>query len=140
MKIYLASYFNTRARLLPIRDAIAVMGHRVVSTWLDEGPEPNEGKNVLPEEERYGLYALRDYQEIKDCDLLIADTFDVTERGGREVELGYALGKMKQVWVVGPRRNVFHFTVRHFETWENALKELSTMVGSYASIYSHPDP
>ena len=124
VKIYIASYFNTKARLLPIRDQLNAMGYHVISTWLDE-PTTNNTHPFLPPSEADSVrYAIRDYQEIQDCDLLICDTFDETLRGGREVELGYALGKMKQVYVVGPRRNVFHFTVRHFDTWEACIEFL----------------
>ena len=130
MKIYIAGYFNTKDRLLSVRDDIVRMGHVVVSTWLDEAPVPE------PEYDKWLSYAVRDYDEIASCDLLICDTFDVTERGGREVELGYALGRMKSVWVVGPKRNVFHYSVRNFETWPKVLLELSSMTGNYASLHS----
>lgn len=134
MKIYIAGFFDAQARLRGMRDKVTEIGHVVVSSWLDETAAQS------PEYDKWTGYALRDYAEIGMCDLLICDTFDVAERGGREVELGYALGRQKQAWVVGPKRNVFHYTVRNFETWPRVLEVLSTTLGSYASIYSRPFP
>ena len=129
MKIYVASYFNTRARLYPIVRRIREAHHIVVSTWLDEprpGGQPDSTTQTSDySDDELAGFALRDYREIGQSDLLIVDTFDETPRGGREVELGFATGLGLFTWIVGPRRNVFHYVVdRHYETWEDCLHAL----------------
>lgn len=114
MNIYLASFFDTRERLRPIRDKLQEMGHTVVSSWIDE-QETVIG--LTPQQSRAA--ASRDLEEIKACDLLILDTLDENSRGGREVEFGYTLDSMAIAWIVGPTRNIFHsLATHHFTTWE----------------------
>lgn len=123
MKIYLAGFFDTRARLRPIRDAIWQIGHEVVSTWLDEVAIPSN----MTQEIWYKKLAMRDLAEIRSADMLLVDTADETPRGGREVEFGFALGRFQgiEIWIVGPQRNVFHrLADRHFEEWKPALAAL----------------
>ena len=100
------------------------MGHQVLSHWLDEVSKP-EG---MDEEIWWKKLALRDLVDVYASDLLIVDTLDITPRGGREVEYGFALSRFQeqQVWVVGPYRNVFHrLADLEFETWEQCLEWLS---------------
>lgn len=123
MKIYIASFFDTRERLRPVRDELWKLGHEVVSTWLDEAAKPSS----MDTEIFYKKLASKDLAEINSADLLILDTNDLTPRGGREVEYGFALGRFqsKQVWIVGPSRNIFHrLADRHFDTWEDCLNAL----------------
>lgn len=71
--------------------------------------------------------ALKDLCEINASDLLILDTEDVTPRGGREVELGFALGRFQEkiIYMVGPVRNVFHTLVdRRFDNWDQLMATL----------------
>lgn len=77
--------------------------------------------NLAPE-----VCAVRDLTEVEGCRLLIVDTNEVNERGGREVEFGYAIKSEKWIWVVGPKRNVFHYMpgVRHFRDWLDVLDAL----------------
>lgn len=122
-KIYIAGFFDTRERLLPIRDKIREMGHEVLSSWLDEKSNPTG--ELTPE--LAGSYAIRDLMEIRQSNLIIVDTLDVTSRGGREVEYGYSLNNVFRMdsWVVGPKRNIFHYLAnKHFNTWEEALDAL----------------
>ena len=123
MKIYMAGFFDTRARLRPIRDRLRAQGAVVLSSWLDE-----EGVTYQTVDDAYKTScALRDLEEVQACDILILDTLDESSRGGREVEYGYALGKMKQVWVVGPLRNVFHYVAaKHFSSWDEVMAWLAS--------------
>ena len=129
MHIYIASYFNTRQRLKPVLEVISSQGHVLTASWLWEsregrGSDQTTALHDYTFEEKAG-FAPRDYREIRQSDLIIVDTFDETPRGGREVELGYATGLGLQTWVVGPRRNVFHYIIhRHFEIWEDCLDAL----------------
>lgn len=133
LRIYIAGFFDTRERLYPVRDTLNTMGHEVTSTWLDEQQNdkaPGEVSKTIAEAMKkyegttsadYLGYAVRDLADIDRSDLVAVDTADITPRGGREVEVGYALGTGKHVVVVGPQRNVFHMlAVEVFPTWEDA--------------------
>ena len=127
MKCYIASFFDTRARIKPHADALWAKGHEITSSWLQEVARP-EG---MTREEFWKKLAIKDLAEINAADLLILDTFDVTPRGGREVELGFALGRFqtKSIYLVGPVRNVFHTLVdRHYDTWDALLADIPDVV------------
>lgn len=123
-RIYIASFFDTRQRLRPVRDELWKMGYEVTSTWLDETAKP-AGMSI---QEFFKKLAIKDVAEIQKADILIVDTFDVTPRGGREVEYGVALGQFqsKLLFVVGPKRNIFHELADHqFNGWEECLDYLN---------------
>lgn len=120
-QIYISGKFESQERLRHERDRIHATGAgKVVGTWLDEEPQPCGG--ALPRQARE--YAIRDCAEIDKADLLILDTKDENIRGGREVEYGYALGRNCEVWIVGPKRNVFHEFAPCFFSWDDALDAL----------------
>ena len=134
MRVYIAGYFTTRDRLRPIRDQLWKLGHEVVSTWLDEVKHPDS----MDEETFFKKLALRDLAEIRSADLIIVDTFDVTERGGREVEFGFALGRFQgiETWIVGPMRNVFHrLADLVFDDWTQALEFLTPVPTEAVAMY-----
>jgi hypothetical protein len=120
--IYIAGRYEAKERLKRQRAIIEYGGEvRVVGTWLDE---ENTG---TPTPEQSKEYAIRDWGEIMWlADLLILDTFDEDDRGGREVEFGLMLGRGSQyVWIVGPQRNVFHHVAaQHFGTWASAYRAI----------------
>ena len=122
MRVYIASFFDTRARLYPIRAMLREMGYVVTSTWLDETPSVAEEDMVS----YFASCAQRDWEDLRSSDLLIIDTSDETPRGGREVELGLALAWRKKVFRVGPPRNVFHYFLRGFKTWDDMLAYLKS--------------
>ena len=120
MKIYLAAKFERRAELRPIRDKLWAMGHEVVSNWIDEVKKP-EG---MSSDQFKRKLAVKDLAQIESADLFILDTFVVSERGGKEVEFGLALGQFQGilVYIVGPIRNVFHHLCdRNFDSWDEFL-------------------
>lgn len=121
MRIYLASNFGSQSRLRPIRTNLERLGHEVVSTWLDE---PGAQSFELNPDKGPG-YSLRDLGEVASCDLLIIDTQEESCTGGREVEYGAALVQGKQLWRVGPSRNIFH-TIAHrvFSNWNECYANL----------------
>jgi len=128
MRIYIASFFNTRARLQHPVQTLQGLGHRIVSSWLKESREgkgPDAATKIADykSEELQG-FAIRDIGEIVIADLVICDTIDETPRGGREVEIGIALGLGKPFWIVGPRRNVFHYVAeKQFSEWWYLFQE-----------------
>ena len=123
MRIYISGCFESRSRLAARRGEVEARGHGVASSWLDEPDQ--KGPVVLSDPEKCLEYAQRDYSEVLASELLIVDTEDTNTRGGREVEVGIALAFGRKLWVVGPRRNIFHYLAhRHFPAWEEALEQL----------------
>lgn len=118
------------------RAEIEGMGYKCVSGWLDETPLPGapelQGGYLLPNDiegvEHFKDLSIRDLTDVCHCDVLIS--FTETEhryhRGARHVEMGIAIATKKELWVVGPRENVFHYLpwVRHFENWEQCRERL----------------
>lgn len=130
MRVYIASFFDTRVRLRPIRDTLWSHGFEVVSSWLDEIAKPVG----MTKEEFWKKLAMKDLAEVNAADLVILDTIDMNCRGGREVEFGFALGcfQSKLVYIVGPTRNVFHTLAdRRFNTWDECLAYLEVMSESF---------
>ncbi|KKK68988.1 hypothetical protein LCGC14_2938560 [marine sediment metagenome] len=126
MKVYLAARFERRHEIRPVRDDLWKMGHEVVSTWFDEVARRED----MPIDTFYKKLALKDIAQIESADLFILDTEIPSERGGKEVEYGYAIGQFQRimVWIVGPARNVFHqLADRRFNTWAECLIVLGEM-------------
>ena len=123
MKVYYAGFFDSQKRIRAEADKMWLKGHEVCSTWLYETSRP-EGMTT---DEFWKKLAIKDLAEINAADLLVLDTIDVTPRGGREVELGFALGRFqgKSIYMVGPVRNVFHTLVdRKFDSYEDLMKDI----------------
>ena len=98
-----------------MRDHVQALGHTVIGTWLDEeGSETPTPQDALS-------YAVRDLGEVRTADLLILDTLDVNERGGREVEYGAAFAWGIPTVRVGPARNVFHQLQKEYPDWDTLL-------------------
>ena len=125
MKIYVASFFNTRDRILPYVAQLREMRHVITSSWLSEAPRGDitktETKLYTPAELQG--FAVADVLELHNSDVIILDTVDVTPRGGREVEWGaFVFGKVRFGYIVGPKRNVFHeLATGYFDCWENCV-------------------
>lgn len=114
--IYVAGKFTAQARLRGEAQELRRMGFTVSSTWLDETATDYNATDEYKLE-----CAQRDVDEVLECNTFILDTLDVSDTGGREVELGIALrGDADMFLLVGPRRNVFHFLpeIRQFDTWD----------------------
>jgi len=122
MKIYVAGSFVSRNRLRPVRDILWSMGHECVSTWLDEVAKPIP----MTQKEFYKKLAMKDIAELKSADLVIVDLIDPSSSGGRDTELGLALGAFsaKQVYLVGKPVCVFHeLADKQYDTWDQLLTE-----------------
>lgn len=87
-----------------------------------------------------GTYAARCMSQIIGSDLLIYDTLGMS-RGGRDTELGFALGLRVAAWIVGPveHGNLFLMLERpgcridRFPGWPAALAELRVQAERSAS-------
>ena len=123
MKIYIAGKVTAARRLREERQTLRKLGHDCKSSWMDL---------AIPYPENFGAAAFdtateanRDLAEIEECELLIIDTQDMSETGGREFEMGFAFAKDKVIYRVGPRRHIFHDNVSAvFENWRQVHAEL----------------
>ena len=117
--VYIAGFFDAQRRLRAVRDRLrTITSWFIRARWLDE--VASQVPLVTPPSlsDDYRRYAERDLEDIMNCHLVLVDTLDVTPRGGREVEVGYALGLGIPFIVVGPKRNVFHeLHAGHFADW-----------------------
>ena len=143
MRIYLAARYSRREELNDYKADLEAMGHVVTSRWLSgehkwdgEGVEHSENDDMLTvPPEIAQRFAMDDLEDIDVADALIAFT-EVARtgpaRGGRHVELGYALGRDLIVFAVGPVENVFvaHPSVTVFDRWEP--DRISKMAEQYA--------
>jgi hypothetical protein len=123
MKIYIASRFADRERLRKHAHKIWDLGHEVTSSWLDEVKKASG----MSHDEFWTKLGRKDLQEICASDLLIRDVHDISSTGGADTEYGFALARHQHclIWLIGPKRNVFHMLAdKHFKNWNEALKEL----------------
>ncbi len=114
--VFIAAKFETRGEIKLVREDLRAMGYTVVCRWLDESGDG------YPGDEYWQSRSDIDWDDTAEAGIFVLDTRTVSNTGGREVELGRALACGKEVFLVGPRRNVHHFRVRTiFEDWDKAL-------------------
>lgn len=136
MRIYLAARYSRRQEMVGYAEQIQEAGHIVVARWLAgdhkiadsdlDGiyPEAPHGERVL---KLAAEYAGEDLADIAAADLVIVflePQRSPNSRGGRLVEMGYAAGRGKAVWLVGTGyENAFCAlpAFRKFETWADCL-------------------
>ena len=133
-KIYLAAGYSRKAEIHKYKERLEAEGFTVVSTWTEEPhviPENGDTTKIFKSQTdpQKTEIATRDLEELDQADTLVlfSEDPDVPHvRGGRHVEFGYALKASKDIYVIGPKENIFHFTpgVKHlpdFETLELVL-------------------
>jgi hypothetical protein len=76
----------------------------------------------------YQKLGMKDIAEIVSCDLFIYDGLEPSTSGGRDTELGVALGRFQhcQIWAVSlQKRNPFTTLAdRQFDSWDALLVEV----------------
>lgn len=112
MKFYIAARYGRKAEAKALALKLQELGHGITSTWIDQAEDEmlyDQGPDAA------ARFAQKDLNEISSADGLIAlsETEDsVYGRGGRHVELGYALAAGCRIIVIGPRENLFHYLLR----------------------------
>lgn len=123
-RIYIAASFAARERLRPVRDRLFAMGYDVTSSWLDEVAQP-EGMDKDTFDRKL---AIKDLVEAGSADILIQDTLTESTTGGSHTEWGIGLARFQRqrLYIVGPRKSVFHqLADRQFDTWEACFEHLT---------------
>lgn len=131
---YLAARYSRHDEMQGVRDVLEGLGHSVTSRWIDCHTDI-EGDHTSS----FSVETLNDPTKLGDCryvaihDLIDIDRADVLlsfsgggRKGGRHVEVGYALGRGKPVIVIGDRENVFHTlaAVTHYRSWPHFVMSL----------------
>lgn len=120
MKVYISGKWEARRWLRDWAGRVSTLGYDVTSSWLNE--EGSRDLDLLEQQVTSG----RGIREITASDLLILDTFDLDEYGGREVEMGVALACHIPIVIVGPPRNIFHsLAIRRLSSWSAVLDFLA---------------
>ena len=129
LKVYVAGMFFTKELRKSQATELRASGITVTSRWLDESVPHTVTMKDVPDK-YHEETAQADLEDIDNADILIAFvptdseltqvSIATASRGGRHVEMGYALGKNKQIFVVGPKENIFHhmpYGVTHFDSF-----------------------
>jgi len=113
MRIYLAASYSRRKELCGYAEVLKGYGHEITSRWLNGA---HEAADENPTQEEMARWATEDISDIQLSDALIAFTEPPksgASRGGRHVELGYAIAIKDieepdfMVFTVGPVENIF---------------------------------
>ena len=130
MKIYLAARYSRRSQMQMYADELWRAGHSITSRWIKEphclGLDEDDD-NLEPE--LAGKFAMEDVNDLRAADVVIAFTEEPAAnwtRGGRHVEFGIAVEAGKNVYVVGPRENIFYALpqVKHYPTWSELYRDV----------------
>ena len=132
--VYLASVYQSRDVLRGWRDTVFTpAGIEVTSNWLEE-PHGLETQPRDLTEAECREYALLDLGDVDAAQHLVSfscadDTppFVNNGRGGRHVELGYALALGRIVWLVGRPENMLQYAVPK-ERWCDNVYEAADMI------------
>jgi hypothetical protein len=119
--VYVAGKFSAKDRLRAMTERLRGAGYTITSSWVHAPTSADYRMGTDPVLE--AREADRDRREVLISDILIVDTLDESVTGGREVEVGLALGKGLTVYVVGPVRNVFHrLADQAFGSWDELVE------------------
>lgn len=136
-RIYLAAPYPRKDEIMAYRDELASLGFDVTSSWLEEKHAPNVALHEVSQSlsKRYAIF---DLEDVDRADVLISFTEPQGtshSRGGRHVEFGYALARGKELWIVGPVENIFHYLVPEdhiFESWAALMSKAHNIGGWFA--------
>lgn len=110
-RVYVASRYSRRDEMRDVAEQLSERGFIVSSTWLQEDYPLNMNLDGLTPEQHAEI-ATQDLEDVISSDILIffaEDQNNQPPRGGRHVELGYALALGVNVYIVGQRENIFHY-------------------------------
>jgi nucleoside 2-deoxyribosyltransferase len=113
MKYYLAARYSRHAEMQGYARQLETIGHHVTSRWITAhgGTEPVSwnGKKIRARLEDAKKIALADLSDIDAAHCLIFFSEDGPNgsKGGRHVEVGYAIAKGKSFILIGEYDNIF---------------------------------
>src|SRR5271154_3998061 len=124
--IYLAARYSRKDEMREVAAVLRGWGYRITSSWLGEPHDANTTLDQLAPKENEE-YAQIDLDDITDSDVMVffsEDPLVGTPRGGRHFEMGYATAHRIDIYVIGPRENIFHYlpSMKHYETFKEFLR------------------
>ncbi len=122
-RFYIAGRYARRAELAQVADQIErLTGWTSTARWLT-GDHQDIGPDDDPDRMRH--VAQQDLHDIREADVVFAFTEPPdtpgAARGGRHVELGYAIAHRKVIVTIGPLENVFCSIPHNADTVLEAL-------------------
>ena len=120
MRVYLAGPFSWKDALKTYSLELNEMGIEVTSSWLDEEASPDSTLDQFSTEHNQKIANI-DVADIERADVVAVFTINPLgppkPRGGRHWETGYAQGRGKEVIIIGPKENIFHYldNVKQFD-------------------------
>lgn len=126
MKIYVAGKFEEGARVREVHQMLKDMGHEITHDWTREDASGYQGAE---REAYFRRCAEKDFEGVKDCDLILVLNHDRLFGGATEMGLALAWGRV--VYVVEPaiRDNIFYHLgpdlISTFPTLEEALAAIA---------------
>lgn len=133
MKIYLAAQYSWRDKLKEYARILERKNIEVVSAWLKETKDVKEELTTYTN--AYAKdHAQMDLDDIQEADILVLFTIsptDVSKRGARHFEAGYAYALGKKVIICGPKENIFYYIgdILQYDDFEDVVDYL---------VYKHP--
>lgn len=122
MRVYLAGRFSRKAELRGYAYDLSRVGIEVDARWLQNGFHEESASPGV--EQRF---AVEDLEDVKRADVFVifTEAEGTYTRGGRFVEMGYALALGKPVIVIGRKENIFvRLAEKQVATWQQAVHEL----------------
>lgn len=128
-RIYIAARFSRRPEANRLAHVLQAAGHHITSRWVRPDcdhvlPTGLSARAADAERERF---ALEDLQDLNDSNWVISlqEEPRSNDRGGRHVELGYAIALGMRITIVGPRETVFHHLpdIEHYPTMAEFLPD-----------------
>lgn len=129
MRVYLAGPFSWKKAVKDYARELHAIGIEVTSSWLDEEAAPDSTLDQFPDDHNKKI-ANVDVADIDRADVVAVFTINPLgppkPRGGRHWETGYAQGRGKEVIIIGPKENIFHYldNVRQFNGRQEAKEYL----------------
>jgi nucleoside 2-deoxyribosyltransferase len=123
--VYLAGRYSRKNELRECAAELEACDYPITSSWLKEHYDPNVQLKEITDEDNRKI-AEQDVFDIERAEAMVffAEDQDAQPpRGGRHVELGYALALGLKLFVIGAKENIFHFLpcVKVYPTWRDFM-------------------
>lgn len=108
MKIYLASNYADHPRMRIIKEVLGQQNIKVTSRWINGEHAHLEGGT---HQEMNARFAREDLEDLESAEVVVVfnEPGPRSSRGGKHLELGYALAIKKRIILIGQPSNVFHY-------------------------------
>lgn len=135
MSVYISARYGRHAEAHEIATMLQDHGQTVCSTWCLEPENPCDGLPCDPASVEHRSLARMDLDEIDEAIVFVALSESPESphgRGGRHVEVGYAIARGLTVIVIGPAENLFHALpqVVHVEDPRDLIELIAAEVGA----------